>query len=232
MIKDMKWGEIALVKIISISLTPLPSKLFIIDFISFFVFDQYSAAAYFMASLCIVTLFLLLTKFQARYRTKPVAHIKSKRQLDQDEFANNVTWCGLTVQTCALIECMLLNIATVGCFGAFETMGVHFAESYYNLQPAVAGTVVSINGMIGVCTLWNLGYLGRFFLDTQIIMGGISVFAVGILSFAWLQSVEMGAENSIVHYILGVMMIYGIGYPIGVTALIGLFSKGKYMIVH
>ena len=110
-------------------------------------------------------------------------------------------------------------------------MGVHFAESYYNLQPAVAGTVVSINGMIGVCTLWNLGYLGRFFLDTQIIIGGISVFAVG-LSFAWLQSVEMGAENSIVHYILGVMMIYGIGYPIGVTALIGLFSKGKFMIVH
>jgi len=184
------------VKIISISLTPLPSKLFITDFISFYVFDQYSAAAYFMASLCIVTLFLLLTKFHARYRTKPVAHIKSKRQLDQDEFANNVTWCGLTVQTCALIECMLLNIATVGCFGAFETMGVHFAESYYNLQPAVAGTVVSINGMIGVCTLWNLGYLGRFFLDTQIIIGGISVFAVGILSFAWLQSVEMGAENS------------------------------------
>jgi ceroid-lipofuscinosis MFS transporter 7 len=123
---------------------------------------------------------------------------------------------------------MLLNIATVGCFGAFETMGIHFAQSYFSLEPAVAGTVVSVNGMIGVCTLWSMGYLGKYFLDTQIIIGGVSVFAFGLLSYAWLKSVEMGAENSIVHYIFGVMMIYGIGYPIGVTALIGLFSKGEF----
>ncbi len=59
------------------------------------------------------------------------------------------------------------------------------------------------------------------------ILGGVGIFAAGILSFAWLKSVEMGAENSIVHYVIGITMIYGIGYPIGHTALIGLFSKGK-----
>lgn len=129
----------------------------------------------------------------------------------------------------AVMGCMLLNIAIVGCFGAFETMGIHFAESYYNLGPAMAGIIVSLNGMIGVCTLWNLGYLGRFFMDTQIMIGGNCIFALGMLSFVRLKSVDMGAENSIVHYIIGVMMIYGIGYPIGVTALIGLFSKGEWI---
>ena len=63
--------------------------------------------------------------------------------------------------------------------------------------------------------------------DIQMIIGGIIVCAVGIISFASLTSVENGADNSIVHYIIGIFMIYGIGYPIGHTAVIGLFSKGK-----
>ena len=182
-----------------------------------------------MAFLCTLTLFVLLTKFQARYRTKPeiaVVQKKSQRRLDQDELAKSVTLFGLTIYNAALIGCMLLNIMTKGSIGAFETMGIHFAQSYFNLQPAAAGTIVSINGMIGVCTLLSMGYIGRVLSDIQMIIGGISIFAAGILSFAWLQSAEMGAENSIVHYVVGITMIYGIGYPIGHTALIGLFSKG------
>ena len=58
------------------------------------------------------------------------------------------------------------------------------------------------------------------------IIGGITVFAVGTISFASLQSVEMGAENSIVHYVVAIFVIYGFGYPIGQSAIIGLFSKG------
>jgi predicted membrane protein len=78
-----------------------------------------------------------------------------------------------------------------------------------------------------------MGYIGRILSDIQMILGGIGVFAAGILSFVPLQSVEMGADNSIVHYVIGITMIYGIGYPIGHTALIGLFSKGtmnKFML--
>lgn len=197
-----------------------------------------------MAFLCIITLFVLSTKFEARYRVKPalsatssagtgagsrgvgVIEKKSKRRIDQDELANRVTFFGLTIYNAALLGCMLLNIMTKGSIGAFETMGIHFAQSYFNLDPAVAGTIVSINGAIGVCTLLSMGYIGRVLSDIQMILGGIGIFAAGILSFVPLQSVEMGAENSIVHYVIGITMIYGIGYPIGHTALIGLFSKG------
>ena len=217
---------------------------------SFFVFNQYSVSAFFMAFLCIITLFVLTTKFRARIRMKPTATMsapsssatgatgggrgggeiekKSKRRLDQDELANRVTpFFGLTIYNAALLGCMLLNIMTKGSIGAFETMGIHFAQSYFNLDPAVAGTIVSINGVIGVCTLLSMGYIGRVLSDIQMILGGIGIFAAGILSFAWLKSVEMGAENHIAHYVIGITMIYGIGYPIGHTALIGLFSKGK-----
>mmetsp|Transcript_34165 Transcript_34165/g.72791 ORF Transcript_34165/g.72791 Transcript_34165/m.72791 type:complete len:499 (+) Transcript_34165:209-1705(+) len=195
-------------------------------YVGFFVFDQFSAAAYFMASLCIATLFLLLTGFQARYRTQPTGKgKKSQRRMEQDEVANRVTFAGITVYNAALLGCMLLNVSTKGSIGSFETMGISFAESHFGLRPAVAGTIVSINGLVGVSSLLSMGYLGKLLTDIQMIIGGITVCAIGIISFASLQSVEMGAENSIVHYIIGIFMIYGVGYPIGHTAVIGLFSK-------
>ncbi|KAL9181284.1 hypothetical protein ACHAXT_010089 [Thalassiosira profunda] len=192
----------------------------------FFVLDQYSAAAYFMAFLCSIALFLLLTGFQARYRSKPAAKgKKSKARMEQDEVANRMTFLGITVYNAALLGCMLLNVSTKGSIGSFETMGVSFAESHFGLGAATAGLVVSINGMIGVCSLLSMGIIGRFLTDIQMIIGGITVCALGIISFATLQSVEMGAENALVHYVLGIFMIYGVGYPIGHTAVIGLFSK-------
>lgn len=194
--------------------------------VGFLVIDQYSVASYFMATLCGIALFLLLTMFQARYRTKPAPKAKkSQRRMEQDEVANRVTWCNLSVYNASLLGCMLLNVSTKGSIGSFETMGISFAESHFGLQPAVAGTIVAVNGMIGVCSLLSMGYLGMFLTDIQMIFGGITVCAVGIVSFSGLKSVEMGADNSIYHYIFGIFLIYGVGYPIGHTAVIGLFSK-------
>lgn len=125
---------------------------------------------------------------------------------------------------------MLLNVSTKGSIGSFETLGISFAETHFGLTPAVAGLIVSCNGIIGVCSLLSMGFLGRFLTDIQMIIGGIIVCAIGIISFAPLTSVEMGANNSTIHYILGIFMIYGVGYPIGHTAVIGLFSKGELSI--
>lgn len=197
---------------------------------SFFVFDQYSAAAYFMCFLGLITLFLLLTKFQARYRTKPAAKKKSSRHAERDEVADRVTFAGVTVYSAALLGCMLLNVSTKGSIGAFETMGISFAETHFGLEPALAGLIVSLNGMIGVAMLLSMGWLGRFFTDVQMILGGIIVAALGIISFAPLDAVEDGGSNSVIHYAVGIFMIYGIGYPIGHTAVIGLFSKGECLI--
>jgi len=146
----------------------------------------------------------------------------------QDEFANRSTRFGLSVYNAALLGLMLLNIMMLGSFASFETTGIRFAASYFGLQPTVAGIIVSLNGVVGVCSLLHIGLLGNFLSDTQMIIGGITVFAVGTISFASLQSVEMGAENSIVHYVVAIFVIYGFGYPIGQSAIIGLFSKGEF----
>ena len=191
----------------------------------FLVFDQFSAAAYFMSLLSAITLALIMTKFRNRNRTKPTKKSKSSRTAERDELADRTTPCGITVYDAALIGCMLLNISTKGSIGSFETLGISFAESHFGLEPEFAGMIVSINGMIGVIALLSMGHLGKFLTDIQMILGGITVCAVGIISFSTLQSVENGADNATWKYFLGIFLIYGIGYPIGHTAVIGLFSK-------
>lgn len=192
----------------------------------FLVFDQYSAAAYFMAFLSAGVLAVLMTKFQNRMRLRPTKKKKkSSRAVERDELADQTMFCGITVYDAALLGCMLLNIATKGSIGSFETLGISFAQSHFNLEPETAGLIVSVNGMVGVIALLSMGQLGKFFTDIQMIVGGITVCAVGIISFSTLQSVEDGAVNATWRYFLGIFMIYGVGYPIGHTAVIGLFSK-------
>eukprot|EP00984_Skeletonema_dohrnii_P012893 scaffold5264_cov125-Skeletonema_dohrnii-CCMP3373.AAC.6 len=193
--------------------------------LGFIVIDQYSAAAYFMALLSAATLAVLMTKFQNRNRTKPTKRKASSRTSERDELADRTMFCGITVYDAALLGCMLLNVSTKGSIGSFETLGISFAQSHFNLEPETAGMIVSVNGMIGVIALLSMGQLGKYFTDIQMIVGGMTVCAVGIISFSALQSVEDGADNATWKYFLGIFMIYGVGYPIGHTAVIGLFSK-------
>jgi len=181
-----------------------------------------------MASLCVVTLFLLLTRFQARYRSEPILRRISQRRKEQDELANRATRLGgISVYNAALVGLMMLNIMTLGSIASFETTGISFAASYFDLKPIVSGAIVSLSGAVGVCSLLNIGRLGRVLTDTQMIIAGITIFAIAIISLAPLQSVDMGADNSIVHYIIAMVIIFGFGYPIAQTAITGLFSKGE-----
>ena len=191
----------------------------------FIVFDQYSAAAYFMALLSAATLAVLMTKFKNRIRTKQNKRKKSSRTTERDELADRTTSCGITVYDAALLGCMLLNVSTKGSIASFETLGIRFAESYFGLEPETAGMIVSLNGMVGVVALLSMSQLGKFFTDIQMIIGGMTVCAIGIIGFSTLQGVEDGAYNPTWKYFVGIFMIYGVGYPIGHTAVIGLFSK-------
>jgi ceroid-lipofuscinosis MFS transporter 7 len=132
-------------------------NVFPLHYIRFFVFDEYSAAAYFMGALGIITLFLLLTKFQARYRTKPTSQKKSSRTAERDEVADRMTFAGITVYSAALLGCMLLNVSTKGSIGTFETIGISFAQSHFGLQHGTAGLIISVTGLIGVRELLSMG---------------------------------------------------------------------------
>ena len=116
-----------------------------------------------MALLCVIAMFLLSTGFQALYRTKPTPKDKkSKQRVEKDELANRLSPCGMTTYKAAYLGFMILNLTTKGSIGSFETMGISFVESHFDLQPAVAATTVSVCGVIGVAAHLSVGYLGRF----------------------------------------------------------------------
>lgn len=118
----------------------------------------------------------------------------------------------------------MLNIATKGSIGSFETLGVSIAMSHFDMSSSEAGTIVACCGTIGVGALLSMGRLSQFLSDIQLIAGGMVIMALGILS---LTALEEDGDNPSWRFVAAIFMIYSVGYPIGHTAVIGLFSKSK-----
>lgn len=188
---------------------------------------MYTAPAYFMATICAITLGLLVTLFQDRSRLKAQSSKKkSARRTAIDDYAHTTTRIGLTTYDICILGCMLLNVATKGSIASFETMGISYAASDFDISPALAGTYVATCGTVGVIALLSMGYFAAHFTDIQLISGGILVMVTGIISLV--PTGHDPEENSSWRYVFAIFMVYAIGYPIGHTALLGLFSKSKY----
>ena len=148
-----------------------------------------------------------------------------------DDVGNSIPsfLCVFTVYDACILGCMLLNVSTKGSIASFETMGISFAESHFQMASSRAGTIVATSGLFGVFALLSMGTFVKYFTDVQLIYGGMTVMALGIVSLAAFgETVEDGldnAQNPSWRYVVAIFLIYAIGYPIGHTAVIGLFSK-------
>lgn len=118
---------------------------------------------------------------------------------------------------------MLLNVSTKGSIAAFETMGIAYANASFAILPAEAGMDVAACGTIGVISLLSMGWFSAHFSDVQLIVGGMMVMVVGILSLTLIG--DDPDANANWRFVFAIFMLYSIGYPIGHTALLGLFSK-------
>jgi ceroid-lipofuscinosis MFS transporter 7 len=181
-----------------------------------------------MSILTIITIFLLSRFFKDRVRHQRPKDLKKKsaKRAAIDDHANQLTAFGLTVYDACILGCMMLNISAKGSIGSFETLGVSMAMSHFGLSSSQAGTIVASCGTIGVAALLSMGHLAKFLTDIQLIGGGMLVTALGILS---LTSLDEDGENPTWRFVVAIFMIYSVGYPIGHTAVIGLFSKSKYI---
>ena len=187
---------------------------------------MYTAPAYFMNLVITVTIICMVLFFRDRVRLsapKKNGKKSAKRTAIEDR-ANNVTFVGLTVYDCCILGCMLLNISTKGSISAFETLGVSIAQSHFNLESSQAGVIVATCGSVGVFSLLSMGHLAKFLTDIQLICGGMLIMACGVLSLAFL---EQDVVNPSWKFCTAIFLIYSVGYPIGHTAVIGLFSKSK-----
>lgn len=164
-------------------------------------------------------------------RTPKIAADKvklSSRQRVHDEIANAPACFGLcTVRTMCLLGCMLLNAFTKGPMSCFETLGVEFAESRFNMYRSDAGYIVATMGFTGAIILMSMGSLYQRFDDTQLTSFGILLFSIGILVNTQL---EQDDANPKWKYIVAMFCCYSVGYPICHTALVGLFSKRKLLV--
>ena len=66
------------------------------------------------------------------------------------------------------------------------------------------------------------------YTDVQIIIGGMVVMMIGISSLCLIDHHD--ENNPTWLYAVAMMLIYGFGYPIGHTAVIGLFSKSELLV--
>ncbi len=177
-----------------------------------------------MAFMSGLSLYLITTYFETRQRSKkPVERPLSSRQRANEEVANSSTCCGFfTVRTLCLLGCMCMNAFTKGPMSCFETLGIEFAESRFDMYRAQAGTIVATMGLLGALFLLSMSYLSQRFDDTQLTSGGIFLFVLGIFINTTLDQNEMNASWK---YVISTFFCYSIGYPICHTALVGLFSK-------
>jgi ceroid-lipofuscinosis MFS transporter 7 len=181
-----------------------------------------------MSLVCISVLLMLSSLFKDRERITAIAPQvkKSSRQRAVDAVANESTWFfGWTVYDAVIFGCMLLSASTKGSIACFETLGISFATSHFDLSNSRAGTIVATCGLLGVFALLSMGQIAKRLSDIQMISGGIFIMCLGAVSLA---DIEEGENANSWRYFISIFMIYSIGYPIGHTALIGMFSKSKY----
>jgi MFS transporter, ceroid-lipofuscinosis neuronal protein 7 len=187
--------------------------------------NMFTAPAYFMAAVTSMTLVVLALYFKDRRHIQLEKDGKksSKREAIED-YADSVTCIRLSVYDCCIMGCMLLNIATKGSISSFETLGIAVAASHFDLSASHAAVIVALCGTFGVMALLSMGYVSNYFDDIQLIAGGMVVMTIGIAS---LTTIKEGVQNATWRYGVAMFMIYAIGYPIGHTAVIGIFSKSK-----
>jgi MFS transporter, ceroid-lipofuscinosis neuronal protein 7 len=206
-----------------------------------FRLNMYTAPAYCMSLIVLAVIMILCLFFRERERIDTVVSSPSKkntkRQIIEDYASEKVALCGgrfnyLTIYDLCIIGCMLLNVATKGSIASFETLGIAIAEEYFDMSSSRAGLIIAGCGLCGVIALLNLGILERNFPDVYIIAGGMIVMLGGIFGLLILDEVNSNGnggyhrnDNSDWGFVTSMFLIYGVGYPVGHTAVIGLFSK-------
>ena len=169
-------------------------------------------------------------------RQKEAAKTTAKRLDDvvqsYDDHANRLTCClGLSVYDCCILGCMVLNVSTKGSISTFETLGISYGMSHFGMEPSQAGTIVATCGSMGVVALlWmSTSSLAKSISDIHLISFGMVVMATGFASLTVGAPVDanQGSTDGKISwkFASAVFMIYSIGYPIGHTAVLGLFSK-------
>ncbi|CAN0343927.1 unnamed protein product, partial [Hapterophycus canaliculatus] len=110
----------------------------------------------------------------------------------------------------------LLNVTTKGTISCFETIGAEYAMTRFSLSSAEAGSLFATCGSIGVVALLSMRLLCRHFNDVQLVLGGVSLMILTCTVLAFPPQAGLAGVHV---FVVAVFLMYGIGYPIGHTAV-------------
>eukprot|EP01035_Chromulina_nebulosa_P019843 gene19843-25792_t len=121
-----------------------------------------------------------------------------------------------------IIAFILLNVSTKGSIAVYETLGAQILENDYGFTIFAVGVLISVCGTIGTFQLVMFkSFWTKYFNDIQLMLGGIFTMILAQMLIVCYD----GSTPSRERYIAGVVVMYGFGYPIGHTAVLGAFSK-------
>ncbi len=124
---------------------------------------------------------------------------------------------------------IFLNFTTRGVVAIYESIGTALLLDQYRLTELQVGGLVSLTGSVGTINLILFKeFWTKNFDDMTLMNGGLLVTL-----FAQLFIINYGKDQShpLWEYALSLALVYSVGYPIGNSAVLGMFSilskKGK-----
>mmetsp|Transcript_20804 Transcript_20804/g.29912 ORF Transcript_20804/g.29912 Transcript_20804/m.29912 type:complete len:491 (+) Transcript_20804:87-1559(+) len=196
--------------------------------------NEFSAPALFMGLMAALSAFLFAVAFNEKSQLPPASNSEEEVELLRRNNASRTSTAhseltsnseGETDATVwrdrLIIGGCILNGLVKGSIGVYETVGADYGSSNIALTRVEIGYTFSSLGACGVIALLLYPSLLLRCTEIQLVIGGVVIMIASCLLFCSMHFT--GGLVSI--FVLGVALMYAVGYPVGHTALLCLFAK-------
>ena len=167
---------------------------------------------------------------QAQYQAKKPTSLFYFWSIDENNSIEREKW-----RNFILYFGMILNLLMKGSIGIFETILIIMTIHFYHWNSLQTGFIISFLGFMGVIILCNFAFLLKIWKDFQLIPIGLifmilSSFLLSFPATTFTTSSHSHADEDherwkTVCLIISLVCMLTVGYPIGHTTLIGLYSR-------
>ena len=100
-----------------------------------------------------------------------------------------------------------------------------YVTSHYRWSSLRSGLTVSCCGTAGVVFLLLFSVLLHFFSDLDLVLYGMAIMVLSCLLLTTPLTSTSSSAVPLWQFYSSIVLMYSVGYPIGHTALLGVFSK-------
>mmetsp|Transcript_14711 Transcript_14711/g.25449 ORF Transcript_14711/g.25449 Transcript_14711/m.25449 type:complete len:409 (+) Transcript_14711:3-1229(+) len=123
----------------------------------------------------------------------------------------------------ALVICLFINLCFRGVVAELETLASPFLMEQFPISLSSASTVIGVLGFLGLGVYLSFRPLSDRISDRELIIIGLVLNILGASFLALVQAEVF--PHSLWIYALALGLIWSLAYPLGQTAVLGLFSK-------